>query len=69
MYRLSRATARLGACSSMQWRIGAVQSFATERFLLADIGEGIAEVEVLQWYCEVGQEILMFDKVCFVLHG
>jgi len=35
-------------------------------FLLADIGEGIAEVEVLQWYCQEGEQIEMFDKVCEV---
>lgn len=37
-----------------------------EPFLLADIGEGIAEVEVLQWYVEAGETISMFDKVCEV---
>lgn len=40
--------------------------FTEEPFMLADIGEGIAEVEVLQWYVKEGDEICMFDKVCEV---
>jgi 2-oxoisovalerate dehydrogenase E2 component (dihydrolipoyl transacylase) len=35
-------------------------------FLLADIGEGIKEVELLQWYCQPGDHIQQFDKVCEV---
>ena len=35
-------------------------------FLLADIGEGIAEVEVLQWFVEPGEHVKQFDKVCEV---
>ena len=35
-------------------------------FLLADIGEGIAEVEVLQWFVRPGEEVKQFDKVCEV---
>ena len=35
-------------------------------FLLADIGEGIKEVELLQWYCQPGDTIQQFDKVCEV---
>merc|ERR1719506_3277446 len=38
----------------------------SKSFLLADIGEGIAEVEVLQWYIAEGQEVSMFDKICEV---
>ncbi len=35
-------------------------------FLLADIGEGIAEVELLHWFVEEGQVISEFDPVCEV---
>ena len=35
-------------------------------FLLADIGEGISEVEVLQWFVKPGDTIAQFDKVCEV---
>jgi 2-oxoisovalerate dehydrogenase E2 component (dihydrolipoyl transacylase) len=35
-------------------------------FLLADIGEGIAEVELLQWFVSPGDRISQFDRVCEV---
>ena len=35
-------------------------------FPLADIGEGIAEVELLEWHVGVGDEIEQFQKVCTV---
>eukprot|EP00543_Licmophora_paradoxa_P008694 CAMPEP_0202451730 /NCGR_PEP_ID=MMETSP1360-20130828/10100_1 /ASSEMBLY_ACC=CAM_ASM_000848 /TAXON_ID=515479 /ORGANISM="Licmophora paradoxa, Strain CCMP2313" /LENGTH=453 /DNA_ID=CAMNT_0049070373 /DNA_START=127 /DNA_END=1488 /DNA_ORIENTATION=+ len=35
-------------------------------FLLADIGEGIAEVEVLQWFVSPGDTVEQFDTVCQV---
>lgn len=39
---------------------------ASKPFLLADIGEGIAEVELLRWFVEEGQVISEFDPVCEV---
>eukprot|EP01133_Synstelium_polycarpum_P016313 gene16313-19402_t len=36
------------------------------QFKLADIGEGIAECEVLNWYYKVGDSIKEFDKLCEV---
>eukprot|EP00814_Leptocylindrus_danicus_P007465 CAMPEP_0116038672 /NCGR_PEP_ID=MMETSP0321-20121206/22985_1 /TAXON_ID=163516 /ORGANISM="Leptocylindrus danicus var. danicus, Strain B650" /LENGTH=475 /DNA_ID=CAMNT_0003517505 /DNA_START=226 /DNA_END=1653 /DNA_ORIENTATION=- len=35
-------------------------------FLLSDIGEGIAEVELLQWFVRSGDEIAQFDRLCEV---
>ncbi|KAI8388655.1 2-oxoacid dehydrogenases acyltransferase-domain-containing protein [Radiomyces spectabilis] len=35
-------------------------------FLLADIGEGITECEVIQWFVEPGSTVAEFDKICEV---
>jgi 2-oxoisovalerate dehydrogenase E2 component (dihydrolipoyl transacylase) len=35
-------------------------------FKLSDIGEGIAEVELLKWFVLEGDEIKSFDRVCEV---
>jgi 2-oxoisovalerate dehydrogenase E2 component (dihydrolipoyl transacylase) len=39
---------------------------STIDFNLADIGEGIAECEVLKWFIKEGDTIAQFDKVCEV---
>ncbi|KAI9318957.1 2-oxoacid dehydrogenases acyltransferase-domain-containing protein [Dichotomocladium elegans] len=35
-------------------------------YLLADIGEGITECEVVQWFVEPGATVAEFDKICEV---
>jgi len=37
------------------------------KFPLADIGEGIYEVQLVQWFIKEGQKIEEFDKVCEVM--
>lgn len=35
-------------------------------FLLADIGEGIREVQIIQWFVQAGARVEQFDKLCEV---
>ncbi|KAG9306572.1 hypothetical protein G9A89_004769 [Geosiphon pyriformis] len=37
---------------------------ATVPFLLADIGEGITECEVVQWFIKPGDQVAEFQKIC-----
>lgn len=57
----SITTSRINSFSSSRSTAGKLINFN-----LADIGEGIAECEVLKWYCNVGDTIQQFDKICEV---
>jgi 2-oxoisovalerate dehydrogenase E2 component (dihydrolipoyl transacylase) len=43
-----------------------LDSFGVMQFKLADIGEGIAEVSIKQWYVKLGDKVKQFDKICEV---
>ena len=38
-------------------------AWAVKPFKLSDIGEGIAQVEVLKWYVKPGDKVESFDKL------
>ncbi|CAO3634910.1 unnamed protein product [Cunninghamella blakesleeana] len=43
-----------------------IKQQGVKSFLLADIGEGITECELIQWFVEPGQTVAEFDKICEV---
>ncbi|DAZ94802.1 TPA: hypothetical protein N0F65_002415 [Lagenidium giganteum] len=65
---LQQHKTRLAAVArcSRSFHRGSVQAFPEIPFKLADIGEGIAEVEVLQWFVKDGDPIKQFQNVCEV---
>ncbi|CAI5745068.1 unnamed protein product [Peronospora destructor] len=54
------------AVSRRSFHAGVVTRFLEIPFKLADIGEGIAEVEVLQWFVKRGDRVKQFQNVCKV---
>jgi 2-oxoisovalerate dehydrogenase E2 component (dihydrolipoyl transacylase) len=63
-----RVANRLGHSGSARRRLlhGTAELCAVRPFLLADIGEGIAEVELLKWHVKEGDVVKQFDVLCDV---
>jgi 2-oxoisovalerate dehydrogenase E2 component (dihydrolipoyl transacylase) len=65
---LRRASQVLSTSKPLSWRQFHVSSRANvvKPFLLADIGEGITECQLIQWFVQPGARVEQFDKLCEV---
>ncbi|KAI7901248.1 2-oxoacid dehydrogenases acyltransferase-domain-containing protein [Cokeromyces recurvatus] len=55
----------LTSSSTRSFHYSSIQQIV-KPFLLADIGEGITECEITQWFVEPGATVAEFDKICEV---
>ncbi|KAF1816936.1 hypothetical protein P152DRAFT_504395 [Eremomyces bilateralis CBS 781.70] len=61
-------TAAPGACQPSERHLfhGSSRQYVVKPYLLADIGEGITECQIIQWFVQPGARVEQFDKICEV---
>ncbi|KAI9146171.1 2-oxoacid dehydrogenases acyltransferase-domain-containing protein [Paraphysoderma sedebokerense] len=63
---VSRHNSALLSIQGRRWFHASRRDDAVVPFLLADVGEGITECEVTQWFVQPGSKVAQFDKICEV---